>query len=158
MSLHLFLCHAQLPLSDTPTSDSPTPLPVSAELTVAANLVRNYSPHLPPSTREAPAAQEIRRILREEATVMIKSVLQGFKGKGKQKQQEVIIRSHVASTQYSIKLPGDGYSPRYIIRAVGRYYFSLFTPRKHELCEYCSCRACTSRCRRSRCFMYITQG
>ncbi|OAX35918.1 hypothetical protein K503DRAFT_793639 [Rhizopogon vinicolor AM-OR11-026] len=56
---------------------------------IAANLVRNYSPHLPPSTREAPAAQEIRRILREEATVMIKSVLQGFKGKGKQKQQEV---------------------------------------------------------------------
>ncbi|OJA13344.1 hypothetical protein AZE42_05594 [Rhizopogon vesiculosus] len=56
---------------------------------IAANLVRNYSPHLSPSTREAPAAQEIRRILREEATVMIKSVLQGFKGKGKQKQQEV---------------------------------------------------------------------
>ncbi|KAG0702044.1 hypothetical protein DFH29DRAFT_923524 [Suillus ampliporus] len=56
---------------------------------ITANLVRNYSPHLPPSTREAPAAQEIRKILREEAIVMIKSVLQGFKGQGTYKQQEV---------------------------------------------------------------------
>lgn len=53
------------------------------------DLIRNYSPHLPPSTREAPAAQEIHKILREEAIVMIKSVLQGFKGQGKYKQQEV---------------------------------------------------------------------
>lgn len=53
------------------------------------DLIRNYSPHLPPSTREAPAAQEIHKILREEAIVMIKSVLQGFKGQGKFKQQEV---------------------------------------------------------------------
>ncbi|KAG1748329.1 uncharacterized protein EDB91DRAFT_1245037 [Suillus paluster] len=52
------------------------------------DLIRNYSPHLPPSTREAPAAQEIRRILREEAIVMIKSVLQGFKGQGQYQQQE----------------------------------------------------------------------
>jgi hypothetical protein len=56
------------------------------------DLIRNYSPHLPPSTREAPAAQEIHKILREEAIVMIKSVLQGFKGQEKFKQQEVIMR------------------------------------------------------------------
>lgn len=53
------------------------------------DLIRNYSPHLLPSTRDAPAAQEIHKILREEAIVMIKSVLQGFKGQGQYKQQEV---------------------------------------------------------------------
>lgn len=53
------------------------------------DLIRNYSPHLLPSTRDAPAAQEIHKILREEAVVMIKSVLQGFKGQGQYKQQEV---------------------------------------------------------------------
>lgn len=56
------------------------------------DLIRNYSPHLPPSTREAPAAKEIHKILREDAVVMIKSVLQGFKGQGHyrpHRQQEV---------------------------------------------------------------------
>lgn len=65
---------------------------ISKRMPIEANvddLIRNYSPHLPPSTREAPAAQEIHKILREEAIVMIKSVLQGFKGQGKYKQQEV---------------------------------------------------------------------
>ncbi|KAG2134830.1 hypothetical protein DEU56DRAFT_808908 [Suillus clintonianus] len=65
------------------------PIEANVDDLIAANLVRNYSPHLPPSTREAPAAQEIHKILREEAIVMIKSVLQGFKGQGKYKQQEV---------------------------------------------------------------------
>lgn len=83
-------------LFPTPRHPTHPPLsPVWAELIVAANLVRNYSPHLPPSTREAPATQEIHKILREEAIVMIKSVLQGFKGQGKHKQQEVIIRFYV---------------------------------------------------------------
>jgi hypothetical protein len=82
--------HYLFPTPRHPTH--PSLSPVWAELTVAANLVRNYSPHLPPSTREAPAAQEIHKILREEAIVMIKSVLQGFKGQGKFKQQEVIMR------------------------------------------------------------------
>lgn len=65
---------------------------VAKRMPIEANvddLIRNYSPHLPPSTREALAAQEIHKILREEAIVMIKSVLQGFKGQGKYKQQEV---------------------------------------------------------------------
>ncbi|KIK46201.1 hypothetical protein CY34DRAFT_9882 [Suillus luteus UH-Slu-Lm8-n1] len=70
--------YAPPPLSDTPAPNSPTPLPL-----------RNYSPHLLPSTRDAPAAQEIHKILRDEAIVMIKSVLQGFKGQGQYKQQEV---------------------------------------------------------------------
>ncbi|KAG2356092.1 hypothetical protein BDR07DRAFT_1301381 [Suillus spraguei] len=65
------------------------PIEANVDDLIAANLVRNYSPHLPPSTREALAAQEIHKILREEAIVMIKSVLQGFKGQGKYKQQEV---------------------------------------------------------------------
>ncbi|KAG2156877.1 uncharacterized protein EDB93DRAFT_1126150 [Suillus bovinus] len=65
------------------------PIEANVDDLIAANLVRNYSPHLPPSTREAHAAQEIHKILREEAIVMLKSVLQGFKGQGKHKQQEV---------------------------------------------------------------------
>ncbi|KAG1760429.1 hypothetical protein EDD22DRAFT_901244 [Suillus occidentalis] len=65
------------------------PIESSVDDLIAANLVRNYSPHLLPSTRDAPAAQEIHKILREEAIVMIKSVLQGFKGQGQYKQQEV---------------------------------------------------------------------
>ncbi|KAG1846088.1 hypothetical protein DFJ58DRAFT_799800 [Suillus subalutaceus] len=65
------------------------PIEASVDDLIAANLVRNYSPYLPPSTREAPAAQEIHKILRDEAIVMIKSVLQGFKGQGEYKQQEV---------------------------------------------------------------------
>jgi hypothetical protein len=51
-----------------------------------------------PSTRDAPAAQEIHKILREEAIVMIKSVLQGFKGQGQYKQQEVIIQFYLRAT------------------------------------------------------------
>ncbi|KAG1798989.1 uncharacterized protein HD556DRAFT_1231803 [Suillus plorans] len=65
------------------------PIEANVDDLIAANLVRNYSPHLSPSTREAPATQEVYKILREEAIVMIKSVLQGFKGQGKHKQQEV---------------------------------------------------------------------
>jgi hypothetical protein len=61
-------------------------MPVEASVD---DLIRNYSPHLLPSTRDAPAAQEIHKILREEAIVMIKSVLQGFKGQGNFKHQEV---------------------------------------------------------------------
>lgn len=99
MPLPVLCNHAQY-LFTTPLHPTHPPLsPVWAELIVAANLVRNYSPHLPPSTRDAPAAHGIRRILREEATVMVKSVLQGFKGKGKQEQQEVIMQFHSVSTQ-----------------------------------------------------------
>lgn len=83
-------------LFPTPRHPTHPPLsPVWAELTVAANLVRNYSPHLLPSTRDAPAAQEIHKILRDEAIVMIKSVLQGFKGQGQYKQQEVIMQFYL---------------------------------------------------------------
>jgi hypothetical protein len=40
-------------------------------ISVVANLVRNYSPHLPPNTRTAPPTVELRRILKTAAKDML---------------------------------------------------------------------------------------
>ncbi|KAF6764428.1 hypothetical protein DFP72DRAFT_871830 [Ephemerocybe angulata] len=42
---------------------------------IASNLVRNYSPHLSPSTRGAPSTAELRRILQERAIEMLETFL-----------------------------------------------------------------------------------
>ncbi|KAJ3761020.1 hypothetical protein EV360DRAFT_38625 [Lentinula raphanica] len=65
----------------------------SVEEIVAANLVRNYSPHLSPNTREAPSTSELRKILSLAAEDMLEAFLrkcrtkrvlenQGLGGKG----------------------------------------------------------------------------
>ena len=48
-------------------------------MAVAINLVRNYSPHLPPNTSTAPPAVELRKILRLAATDMLKAFLRKWK-------------------------------------------------------------------------------
>ena len=48
---------------------------------VAHNLVRNYSPHLEPNTREAPAAVELRNILSMTARDMLESYLRKWRRK-----------------------------------------------------------------------------
>ena len=48
---------------------------------VSANLVRNYSPHLPPNTRLAPQTAELRRILEMTARDMLQRYLQKARAK-----------------------------------------------------------------------------
>ncbi|KAI0667249.1 hypothetical protein C8Q78DRAFT_1071980 [Trametes maxima] len=48
---------------------------------IAANLVRNYSPHLEPNTREAPPAVELRNILSMTARDMLESYLRKWRRK-----------------------------------------------------------------------------
>ncbi|KAI0353913.1 hypothetical protein OH77DRAFT_1406102 [Trametes cingulata] len=48
---------------------------------IAANLVRNYSPHLAPNTREAPPAVELRNILSMTARDMLESYLRKWRRK-----------------------------------------------------------------------------
>ncbi|KAF9073468.1 hypothetical protein BDP27DRAFT_1445084 [Rhodocollybia butyracea] len=47
----------------------------SVEEIIAANLVRNYSPHLAPNTREAPSTAELRKILHIAAEDMLEAFL-----------------------------------------------------------------------------------
>ncbi|KAJ3808185.1 hypothetical protein F5876DRAFT_78971 [Lentinula aff. lateritia] len=47
----------------------------SVEEIIAANLVRNYSPHLSPNTREAPSTSELRKILLIAADDMLEAYL-----------------------------------------------------------------------------------
>ncbi|KAH7877188.1 uncharacterized protein C8R40DRAFT_1248360 [Lentinula edodes] len=47
----------------------------SVEEIIAANLVRNYSPHLSPNTREAPSTSELRKILLIAAEDMLEAYL-----------------------------------------------------------------------------------
>ncbi|KAJ3777136.1 hypothetical protein FB446DRAFT_718785 [Lentinula raphanica] len=69
------------------------PTESSVEEIIAANLVRNYSPHLSPNTREAPSTSELRKILSLAAEDMLEAFLrkcrtkrvlenQGLGGKG----------------------------------------------------------------------------
>ncbi|KAJ2919054.1 hypothetical protein MD484_g1318, partial [Candolleomyces efflorescens] len=51
------------------------PKEASVEDIIAFNLVRNYSPHLPPNTRSAPTSSELRRILQERAVEMLENFL-----------------------------------------------------------------------------------
>ena len=48
---------------------------------VAHNLVRNYSPHLDPNTREAPVTVELRNILSMTARDMLESYLRKWRRK-----------------------------------------------------------------------------
>lgn len=48
---------------------------------VAANLVLNYSPHLPPNTREAPPAVELRNVLQMTARDMLEVYLRKWRTK-----------------------------------------------------------------------------
>ncbi|KZT24873.1 hypothetical protein NEOLEDRAFT_1134568 [Neolentinus lepideus HHB14362 ss-1] len=50
---------------------------------IAQNLVRNYSPHLKPSTREARPTVELLDILKDEARRMLYTVLQAWQRKGR---------------------------------------------------------------------------
>ncbi|EPQ52360.1 hypothetical protein GLOTRDRAFT_140707 [Gloeophyllum trabeum ATCC 11539] len=50
---------------------------------IAQNLVRNYSPHLKPNTREARPTAELREILKDEARRMLHNVLQAWHRKAR---------------------------------------------------------------------------
>ena len=54
--------------------------PVGTDV-VAQNLVRNYSPHLSPNTREAPPTVELRNILSMTARDMLESYLRKWRRK-----------------------------------------------------------------------------
>ena len=57
-------------------------------MAVAINLVRNYSPHLPPNTSTAPPAVELRKILRLAATDMLKAFLRKWRAKRRREETE----------------------------------------------------------------------
>ena len=56
------------------------PSPVGTDV-VAQNLVRNYSPHLSPNTREAPSAVELRNVLSMTARDMLEAYLRKWRRK-----------------------------------------------------------------------------
>ncbi|KIK62992.1 hypothetical protein GYMLUDRAFT_163867 [Collybiopsis luxurians FD-317 M1] len=55
------------------------PTESSVEELIAANLVRNYSPHLSPNTREAPSTSELRKILFTAAEDMLEAFLRKWR-------------------------------------------------------------------------------
>ncbi|KAG6819186.1 hypothetical protein H0H93_014532, partial [Arthromyces matolae] len=50
---------------------------------VVTNLVRNYSPHIPPNTHSAPSTAELKKILIEEANVKLESFLTKWRARRK---------------------------------------------------------------------------
>ncbi|KAG6827884.1 hypothetical protein H0H92_010093 [Tricholoma furcatifolium] len=59
------------------------PAEASVDDLVVTNLVRNYSPHISPNTREAPSTAELRRILVAEANEKLESFLTRWRARRK---------------------------------------------------------------------------
>ena len=64
------------------------PLPLSGTK-VLENLVRNYSPHLPPNTRSAPPTAELRKIRNEDARNMLQEYLRKWRNLRQYREVEV---------------------------------------------------------------------
>ncbi|TFK48950.1 hypothetical protein OE88DRAFT_1633535 [Heliocybe sulcata] len=65
---------------------------------IAQNLVRNYSPHLKPNTREARPTVELSDILKDEARGMLYTVLQGWRRKGRVEDKGLAVVRDVVDT------------------------------------------------------------
>lgn len=70
------------------------------------NIVRNYSPHLSPNTREAPPAIELRRVLGEAAREMLLVFLEKSRRRARVEKRKEDVRSEVTRVGigFSLKL------------------------------------------------------
>ena len=80
---------------------------------VAFNLVRNYSPHLPPNTRSAPTSSELRRILQERAVEMLENFLK------KERRRRIAMNLDDEPDQVSSDSKGKARREPHSIRVVG---------------------------------------
>ncbi|EIN08171.1 hypothetical protein PUNSTDRAFT_69089 [Punctularia strigosozonata HHB-11173 SS5] len=67
------------------------PLDASVDDLIAANLVRNYSPHIAPNTRDAPATAELRQILKANAGQMLSDFLRKWRRANRREAARVVL-------------------------------------------------------------------
>lgn len=80
---------------------------------VAFNLVRNYSPHLPPNTRSAPTSSELRRILQERAVEMLENFLK------KERRRRIAMNLDDGLDQVAFDSKGKARQEPHSMRVVG---------------------------------------
>ncbi|RXW21849.1 hypothetical protein EST38_g3994 [Candolleomyces aberdarensis] len=88
------------------------PKEASVEDIIAFNLVRNYSPHLPPNTRSAPTSSELRRILQERAVEMLENFLK------KERRRRIAMNLDDGLEEVSSDSKGKGKQEPHSIRVI----------------------------------------
>lgn len=79
--LHSYSWFPAILTTSTLSSSPPLPAFLRVLTLVAANLVRNYSPHLSPNTQAAPGTVELKRVLVMAAEEMLEGFLRRWRGK-----------------------------------------------------------------------------